>query len=35
MDEDQLLDYDEGTAETTEVVAKTDNSNQTKKVKVN
>ncbi|CEF63191.1 ATP-dependent RNA helicase WM6 [Strongyloides ratti] len=33
MDEDQLLDYDEGTAETTEVVAKTDNSNQTKKVK--
>uniref|UniRef100_A0A0K0EI97 RNA helicase n=1 Tax=Strongyloides stercoralis TaxID=6248 RepID=A0A0K0EI97_STRER len=33
MDEDQLLDYDEGTAETTEVVAKTDNANQTKKVK--
>uniref|UniRef100_A0A0N5BNX5 RNA helicase n=1 Tax=Strongyloides papillosus TaxID=174720 RepID=A0A0N5BNX5_STREA len=33
MDEDQLLDYDEGTVETTEAVAKTDNSIQTKKVK--
>uniref|UniRef100_A0A0N4Z0H5 RNA helicase n=1 Tax=Parastrongyloides trichosuri TaxID=131310 RepID=A0A0N4Z0H5_PARTI len=33
MDEDQLLDYDEGTTETTEVVGKADNAIQTKKVK--